>query len=746
MKVDLRLAIPACLAWVACAIVVAWPSVPVAIALWAAAGILTVVSLRHRVVALGATALVAAALCCTSIAVHAPLRQPEVPSGAVDVVATTTETVRPGADSFEATMHSVDGRVVSSPVLVVGESPSERVAIGSTLEFTARLSPAEPGDDIAFLAFPDASPVLAAPPPWFLSWGDTLRERFLAASTSLPGAGGDLLAGLAIGDTSEVDESLASAMKTSSLTHLTAVSGANCAIVIGLIMSAGAVLGLRRGLRIAASLVVLAAFVVLVTPEPSVLRAAVMAALVLVALGMGRPVRGLPLLSLAMIALLVVDPWLSRNYGFVLSVLATAGLLLLANPLARVLERWMPRPIALGIAIPLAAQLACQPVIILLNASLPTYGVVANILAAPAAPLATVVGLVACVVLALSPPLGHVLCQLAWVPAAWIAAVARFCAELPLAQLPWPGEFAGVVLLVAVSSLGVYAALSRRRWARWGIAATVIIYVSVAGTSYLLTQWGRPDWQIAACDVGQGDAVVVRSAGQIALIDTGRQPALLAACLRELGIGRIDVLVLTHYDLDHVGGVRAVYGRVDTVFVGPSGEAADDRMVAELAAAGATVEQVSRGRGGLLGELRWQVLWPPERLAGIEPGNEASVTVDFRPTGQCVAGCLSSVFLGDLGEDAQNRVLSANPRLAGVDVVKVSHHGSADQSPHMYERLDATVGVIGVGADNGYGHPTDELLEILARQETTPLRTDQHGLILIAPGTTAGSVTVWTER
>ena len=126
------------------------------------------------------------------------------------------------------------------------------------------------------------------------------------------------------------------------------------------------------------------------------------------------------MLALATIVLLAFDPWLARSYGFVLSVLATAGLLLLAGPLARVLERWLPRWLAIVIAVPFAAQLACQPVIILLSATLPTYGVVANVLAAPAAPIATVVGLAACVLLVLIPPLGALLCQLAWLPSAWI--------------------------------------------------------------------------------------------------------------------------------------------------------------------------------------------------------------------------------------------------------------------------------------------------------------------------------------
>ena len=745
MTVDLRLGLPGIAAWVAAAIVIGVPvaALPVAVGLWLVAALLLV--FRPRWTTIAALAVAAAALCCTSIAIETPARQPASMIDAatahrhVDLVATTTATVLPGSGSFPVAVGAV-------PMLVFGEHPDERVGIGATLTISGTLTAAEPGDDESFLLFSEGAPTVIAAPAWYLEWANGLRSGFLAATARLPGDGGDLLAGLAIGDTSAVSDELDAAMKSSSLSHLTAVSGANCAVVIALVMAAGGALGLSRGLRVGASAAVLVGFVVLVTPEPSVLRAALMAALVLLALSRGRPVRGIPVLAVASIALLVNDPWLARSYGFALSVLATGGLLLLASPLARVLERWMPRWLALTIAVPLAAQLACQPLIITLNASLPTYGVLANVLAEPAAPVATVLGLAGCVAVALLPPLGSLLTAVAWLPSAWIAGVARFFAALPGAQLPWPEGVGGVALLAAVTGLAIAAILGRGRVAVFGLALCVVAYVALAGGSRAAVLAGRPaDWQIAGCDVGQGDSFLVRSEGQVALIDTGPDPKLLSKCLDELGISRVDLLVLTHYDLDHVGGVEAVVGRAASVFIGPSDGPKADRIVADLVAGGSDVQQVSRGPSGLLGDLRWSILWPPRRLGDIEPGNAASVTIEFDPVGECPKGCLSSMFLGDLGEDAQRRLLAANP-LGPVDVVKVSHHGSADQYEPLYQRLDATLGLIGVGKDNGYGHPTEALLDILARAGTEAVRTDQHGMILLEPGDEPGTVSVWTER
>ena len=746
MIADLRLAIPAAVAWIAAAVIIGIDPVIPTIALWAAAGIATAIALARRSLAVVALALAAAAFCSTSVVVQSTSRQPDQLVTAAEtgrqIDALATLTGRPSERSYPVTLDVVNGTAVHVPVVVFG--PATDAGIGTTVRITGTLTATDPGDDAAFLVFAERPPVVESPPPWYLDWANGLRARFLAQARGLPGDGGDLLAGLAIGDTTDVGGTLDQAMKSSSLSHLTAVSGANCAIVIGLVMVAGAAVGIPRWARVAASLAVLVGFVVLVTPEPSVLRAAVMASLVLATLARGRPVRGIPVLALATIVLLAFDPWLARSYGFVLSVLATAGLLLLAGPLARVLERWLPRWLAIVIAVPFAAQLACQPVIILLSATLPTYGVVANVLAAPAAPIATVVGLAACVLLVLIPPLGALLCQLAWLPSAWIAAVAQFFASAPAAQLPWPPGAVGALLLASGTVLAVFAVLGRR-WAVVALAVAGAVYLGLAGGGRIAQVTGRPDWQIAACDIGQGDAVFVRSRGELALVDTGPDPALMRRCMTELGIGRVDLLVLTHYDLDHVGGAGALVGKVDRVFVGPSSDPEDDRLRADFVAGGAHVEQVSRGPTGLLGDLRWEVLWPPSRMGSLEPGNPASVTLEFQPVGECASGCLSSIFLGDLGEDAQNRLLAAGP-VGTVDVVKVAHHGSRDQSERLYERLHATVGVIGVGADNGYGHPTDDLLQILARAGTIPERTDLSGLILLAPGAEPGTVRVWSER
>ncbi len=386
---------------------------------------------------------------------------------------------------------------------------------------------------------------------------------------------------------------------------------------------------------------------------------------------------------------------------------------------------------------------------LLLQPTLPTYGVVANVLAAPAAPVATVVGLAACVALTVLPWLGIGLMWIAWLPSAWVAAVATFFAEAPGTRIPWWEGWLGVAALSILTVLLLAALVMKQPWRGRALGTLLVVTTVVASASAGLglsaaLSWPK-DWQFAQCDVGQGDAVVVRSGDRIALIDTGPDPQLLASCLSRLGIVRIDLLVLTHFDHDHVGGAEAVIGRAETVLVGPTGSASDIELLRSFEVADAEVLPVSTGDRGELGELQWRVLWPGERLAGIDPGNDASVVVEFLPRPDCERQCLSSVFLGDLGESAQSRLLGEH-RLPEVDVVKVSHHGSADQFPPLYVALNATVGLVGVGAENGYGHPTTDALSMLDDAGIMAVRSDTDGLVLVSPASEPGAVRVWSER
>nr|WP_301952409.1 MULTISPECIES: ComEC/Rec2 family competence protein [unclassified Rathayibacter] len=632
---------------------------------------------------------------------------------------------------------------MSAPVRVFLAEPGGRLPVGSEALLRAR---AEEPDSVGESTLLTASAVLERRPPGGVAAiAEVLRSGFLARTAVLGGDGAGLLPGLATGDTSALPSDLEDDMRTASLTHLTAVSGANCAVVVAAGWLVAALLGAGLRVRTVSALAVLAAFVVLVTPEPSVVRAAVMASVVLLARLGRRSGAALPALLASVVLLVLLDPAIAGRLGFVLSVLATGGLLLAAEPIARRLGDALPRPLALLIAVPLAAQLACQPAVLLIDPSIPVYGVLANLLAEPAAPAATGLGLIGCLLAPWWPGGADVVIRLAAVPTWWIASIARAVATWPVPRIAWLPGLGGMLALTVLTVLALLLVTRARRLAPLRrVAATVLAGVLVVGAASgvatpLLRSAAVPsDWRVAMCDIGQGDAVLVRGDAGVVLVDTGPLPERLDACLDLLGIDRLALLLLTHYDLDHVGGLAAVVGRVDEALVGPVADEGDTRDRADLVAGGAAVREAARGDAGAVGSLRWQVVWS-ERGTALR-GNEASVTLRIDIAADATGGPLSLAMLGDLGAEEQGRLARLHP--GRVDVVKVAHHGSGDQAPALYDELGARVGLVSVGADNTYGHPTPSLLALLAERGTHALRTDLEGTVLLS--SRPEGVAVWS--
>jgi competence protein ComEC len=206
-----------------------------------------------------------------------------------------------------------------------------------------------------------------------------------------------------------------------------------------------------------------------------------------------------------------------------------------------------------------------------------------------------------------------------------------------------------------------------------------------------------------------------------------------------VGIDRIDLLVLTHFDLDHVGGAAGLTDRVTTVLHGPIGSADDDRVRVALEEQGARTVLARPGMRGTLGTATWRVLWPPAESRAFPAGNDASVVLDIRG-----GGLPSSLFLGDLSASPQAALAASGALNPPYDVVKVAHHGSADQDTRLYALADPAAALVTVGADNTYGHPRAEILGPLDELGATVARTDTQGVIAV--WRTDAGVQVWREH
>ncbi len=480
------------------------------------------------------------------------------------------------------------------------------------------------------------------------------------------------------------------------------------------------------------SSVVLVGFVVLARPSPSVLRAAVMAGIALVSLATGRQRQALPVLAASTLALLLWQPGLAVNLGFVLSITATAALLLVAPGWAQSLgRRGLPAALAEAVAVAAAAHLVTVPIIAGISGRISLVAIPANVLAEPVVAAATVLGVLAALSSVFWLPLAGLLAQLAGWPCRWLIWVAEYFGSLPGASLPWPAGVRGGLLLAVVSAAMVLLCRERKVRALTAAAVTVGLLVQIPGRAVLLS-WPPAGWLMVACDIGQGDALALDAGpGSAVVIDAGPDPVPVDRCLRELGVTRVPLLVLTHSHLDHVGGLAGVLHerRVDRVITSPLTEPiSGHRLVqAALSAHHLTLGLVSPGESFEVGDLHLDVLGPTHVFRGSRSDpNNSSVVLRASVRGFRI------MLPGDAELEAQDDLLRGGVDLR-ADILKVPHHGSAYSDPAFLQAVHARLALISVGINNDYGHPSPLLIAALARLGVPVRRTDQDGDIAVVP-------------
>ncbi len=678
--------------------------------------------------------------------------------------------------------------VEPGPVRVAATLPAfPAVRSGDTVEVRGRLRP--PPDDDGYGEYlrrtgaagslDVRSLAVVAPPSGFSlqpardAAGDTLH-------LSLPEPEAGLAAGILIGLRERVDRSLAADFATAGASHVVAISGWNIAIVAGLVGAA-----LRgRPRRLVAAVVggTILAYVVAAGASPSVVRAAVMAAVVLLARESGRAGRAPAALALAAFAMLAVEPAMIGDAGFRLSVEATAGLLAWANPLGG----WIgglgggrvPGWLAEGLGISLAAQAATLPDVLVTFRRLSLVAPAVNLAVVPLVPAAMGAGVLAMaggalVMLGLPGVVATVLGLPAWLLLHVIVGVVRVAAGLPFAAVAIPPEagaaaavVAGALVLLAPSLVravrgrrslrrrlhrrpgvgrgpragagpdtrrnsGVHRPTSRAGRAMVGVAALVIALSTLA----LGDATGRAT-RIVMLDVGQGDAILVesRSGGRM-LVDGGPDPERL---LLELDARippwdrRIDLVMLTHPHEDHVAGLVRVLERYRVGRVlepgmhgaGPGWEAWDAAL--RHGPPRATLAAGARLR---LDEIALTVLWPDGGVP-VEPAttgrgiNDTSIVLLGEANGR------RFLLTGDAEEDVDPALVARG--LPAIDVLKVAHHGSATAtSAALLAAARPTLALISVGADNDYGHPAPSTVERIRAAGARVLRTDLDGSIAV---------------
>ena len=537
------------------------------------------------------------------------------------------------------------------------------------------------------------------------------------------------------------------AFRTCGLAHVVAVSGAHLAIVTATFMFLLKKLRVSRRVTAVITTVMVFCYLVFAGIPISAIRAACMVLLGLLAGLFGRRASPLNALALCVIVILVTDPTASMSISLLLSASSTFGIILFA----RLFESWfdvgrgkvnsyLVQPTSLT----LSSNLMTLPISAAIFSQVSTIALIANIIATPLFSLACILGLIAACVSCILPPLAAIACASASFAAYPLHLATTAMSKIPFAciavqfDLIIPIILSGILVLLL---LGFWPHFKRKQIAA-GCCALLLAPFLFVFVSPLFT----PD-RIVFLDVGQGDAILIQSAGKNVLIDTGNQSSKLKTGLAKHGVFKLDAVIITHHDDDHMGCLQALseYENVSAVYSAEEATTCKCDGCGELrslssSSSGVDLKGLSVGDKISVGKFKCEVVWPSKFTD--EGGNSDSLSLlvssDVNNDGNAEMTLLTT---GDAESESIDKMISERG-LSQVDVLKVAHHGSkVSLDDKLLDSLNPKIGVISVGANNRYGHPKQETLDFLDKHNVTAFRTDERGSITITPNASSFSVT-----
>ena len=586
------------------------------------------------------------------------------------------------------------------------------------------------------------------------------RDASFARIEQIGGEPAALLAGVLLGERSlYAGTELEQSFKTTGLAHLMAVSGTHLAVVSMLVVSFLSTLRFRQVQRNVVTLCILVLYVALTCFSFSALRACAMCAIALIAASAKRRKHIISALSLSIFLFVGFSPSVAFSLGFLLSVLSVGGLVVFGPLFQSWIGYMLPNRMektASAVSATCAATFLTLPVTVPLFAQLPLISPISNLIAAPLITGALVVGIPGLLVYEIVPPVGMLLLRGSGAIAACCARVVHVLADVPFACMPidQQSQALAAAFVLAMLALWVLWPLPHARGSHVReskppslhtrarlVAPTLVLCLFCApALSALATGFGNNAFRadpnasrIVMIDVGQGDCMLIESGDAHMLVDTGENGDVLQRGLARQGVTHLDAVLITHKDIDHCGALRNLAGvvSVDHVFI--HADLLDESFEAQVLEAARWVTG-GRGAEGLVpgsrieaGDFALTMLAPQN---GGKSENEDSlvnlVEYDAEHDGVIEA---RGLLTGDAEADATKRVVES---LEHIDVLKVPHHGSkGGMTQEELERLRPTVALIGVGADNKYGHPAKETLGQLEQSGARVYRTDTQGDITV---------------
>ena len=579
------------------------------------------------------------------------------------------------------------------------------------------------------------------------------RKLAIANFEKHSGGAAGLLQALVCGYRNTIkDEGTYDQFRICGLAHVVAVSGAHLAIVVAVFLFFLKKLKAPRVLIASLSTVFVLLYLVFSGIPISAIRSSVMVVLGLVAGLFGRRATPINALALAVVGFIILDPTACVSVSLFLSASSTLGIMLFAGLIASwfgakndKVDTLLVQPCALT----LSSNLMTLPFSAGLFSQVSTIAIFSNIVATPLFSVACVMGLICACVSLFLPAFAGFLGFVANVFAMPLKIAVELMSQIPHAVIALSVD---VVLMLVLSAILCFLLLAfwpnfKRQHVLYsfGGAACIVAFVLFFPPAF-------PTNEIVFLDVGQGDAILIKSGSHNLLVDTGNQKTKLKEGLAKEGVNNLDAVIITHHDDDHMGCLEdlATYETISSVYTSVNAQTCSCKGCVELTSLAQstsskhTLDGLEIGDKVSLGVFTCEVVWP--KTFEDEGGNSDSVslliTSDENSDGEAE---FSLLMTGDAESEAIKKMIKEN-ELTEVDVLKVPHHGSkVGLNDEVLDALRPASAVISVGANNRYGHPKEETLNFLYSHNVETFRTDTNGTVKLKPKVPAG-YTLQTEK
>ncbi|TYP48672.1 DNA internalization-related competence protein ComEC/Rec2 [Thermosediminibacter litoriperuensis] len=543
-----------------------------------------------------------------------------------------------------------------------------------------------------------------------------------------------LLTGIVLGLKGDIPADTLKAFSDGGVIHVLAASGLNVTIVYAAIQRVLNFFNLSPAFCFFAGSAAVLFYSLMAGMSPPVLRAALMLEVVMLGRLVGRKSDPVNSLCFAGFLLLLINTYNIFSASFQLSFAATLGLILFYRPLKHLFSS-TPAFFRDSAAAILSAQLLLLPFSAYYFHKVSLIGFLLNFIIVPLTGMALIGGLLSGIMNFLIPVLSVPIIKVTGLLLFIIERITAFGAGLPFAAvaIPSPGllVFIAYLALIAIAFDQIAIASNIDRRLKTAVAGALIIILAVSVFST------EPGFEVTFLDVGQGDCIFIKTDdGGTVLIDGGGMPShyvgdfdvgrdVVLPYLYDRGIRKLDVVVFSHFDSDHAGGLLSIMKELEvkTVVIGhPDGSEIFRKMMEIAGRKNIPVLTVARGDTFRVGSAVFLVLNPERNsMSGEDNDNSVVLKMFFRG--------FRFLFTGDLGFEGEKDIIGAGYDVR-ADVIKIGHHGSAaSTSVEFLTRVNPAFAVISVGENNSFGHPAPRVIELLESQKVKVYRTDIHGAV-----------------